>query len=280
MIDCLVTGANGFIGKKLVKALQKNKEKVIGLTSNDLDITNLNSWEKLPKAKTLYHLAGKSFVPDSWEIKSKIFETNLIGTRHALHYCKKYGAKLIFASSYIYGLPDSLPINERSSPKPNNPYSLSKWFSEKLCEFSSNYENIEVTALRIFNVYGPGQNEKFLIPSIIKQIKINKEIIVQSTLPKRDFVYIDDVINAFILSKKRLPGFNVFNIGSGESFSVKEIVTYIQNIKNNKFPLISTEESRINEIPNVIADISNAREKLGWQPKYSLFEGLKSLIND
>ena len=280
MFDSLVTGASGFIGKKLLKALEESGERVIGLTSKDLDVTDIDNWDNLPKAKYIYHLAGKSFVPDSWSIRSKIFETNLIGTRNALHYCKQNGAKLIFASSYVYGVPDSLPINEKCIAKPNNPYALSKFISEKLCQFSVTYENIEVTALRIFNVYGPGQNNNFLIPTILKQLNMKKEIIVKSIEPKRDFIYVDDVVNAFLLSQKNLPGFNVFNIGSGKSFSVKNLVSIIQNIKQTKLPLISMEESRVNEIPDVIADISEAKKKLGWEPKYSLEQGLNLTLNN
>ena len=280
MVYSLVTGASGFIGKKLLNALKDRGEKVIGLTSKDLDVTDINAWDNLPKAKYVYHLAGKSFVPDSWSIKSKILETNILGTRNALNYCKQNGAKLIFASSYIYGVPDSLPINEKCIPKPNNPYALSKYISEKLCKFSVTYENIEVTVLRIFNVYGPGQNNNFLIPTIINQLKMKQEIIVKSTAPRRDFIYVDDVVNAFLLSQKNLPGFNVFNIGSGKSFSVKNLVSIIQNIKKTKLPLTSLEELRVNEIPNVVADISEAKKKLGWEPNYSLEEGLKKVLNN
>ena len=83
MVYSLVTGASGFIGKKLLNALKDRGEKVIGLTSKDLDVTDINAWDNLPKAKYVYHLAGKSFVPDSWSIKSKILETNILGTRNA-----------------------------------------------------------------------------------------------------------------------------------------------------------------------------------------------------
>ena len=138
---------------------------------------------------------------------------------------------------------------------------MSKYISEKLCKFSVTYENIEVTVLRIFNVYGPGQNNNFLIPTIINQLKMKQEIIVKSTAPRRDFIYVDDVVNAFLLSQKNLPGFNVFNIGSGKSFSVKNLVSIIQNIKKTKLPLTSLEELRVNEIPNVVADISEAKKK-------------------
>tara|TARA_B100000242_G_scaffold294308_1_gene276241 strand:- start:6189 stop:7028 length:840 start_codon:yes stop_codon:yes gene_type:complete len=279
MIDYIVTGASGFIGKKLVRTLELKGEKVLGLCSKEFDILKISCWDELPKAKVIFHLAGKSFVPESWNYKSNIFETNINGTKNALDFCKRSKTKLIFASSYVYGIPNRLPVFETDTPKPNNPYALSKFFSEQLGEFYATYENIDFTALRIFNVFGPGQRENFLIPRIIQQVKYNDNIRVKDLKPKRDYIYIDDVANAFLLASKKMKGFKIFNIGSGTSYSVNEVIEKIQSIAGTNLPILSEENTRINEINDVIADISTTKEELSWRPKYSFIEGLKKCIN-
>ena len=277
MIDSIVTGGSGFIGRKLVKALESRGEKVMCLSSKNFDITKKYSWENLPKAKNLFHLASKSFVPDSWNYRSNIFETNVLGTKNALDYSKRVNSNLIFASSYIYGIPINIPVMETDLPKPNNPYALSKYFSEQLGSFYAQYENINVTSLRIFNVFGPGQDKRFLIPSIIEQLK-EKIIRVKDLEPKRDYIYIDDVVRAFLYASKRMQGFNIFNIGSGESYSVKEVINNIQLIAGTNIPILSEENKRNNEIPNVIADTSKTEKFLNWSPIYSFKKGLEETV--
>ena len=278
MIDVIVTGGSGFIGSRLVKSLEKQGLKILSLSSKTLDITSLSSWLNLPKAKFVYHLAGKSFVPNSWDPKNKIFETNVLGTKNALSYCKNNKSKLCFASSYIYGIPDKLPLNEEDIVKPNNPYALSKYISEELCRFSSEFENISITILRLFNVFGPKQNSNFLIPSIIKQVNHKKRIEVRDLEPKRDFIYVDDVVEAFLSCLNSTDGFNIYNIGSGKSYSVKEAISLIQNINGKKLPVYSLQNERINEIDDVLADISKAKKFLNWIPKYTFKEGIEKVV--
>lgn len=279
MIDVIVTGGTGFIGKKLVKSLKKRGLSVLPLCSKKLEITSFTSWLNLPPAKYIYHLAGKSFVPNSWDPKNNIFGVNVLGTKNALAYCKIHKAKLCLASSYVYGTPDQLPINENHETRPNNPYALSKRISEQICQFSANYENISVTILRLFNVFGPNQNSQFLIPSIIDQIHKNEKIEVQDLNPRRDFVYLDDVVDAFISCFDKTDGFNIYNIGSGKSYSVKEVISLIQNLNNNRLQVFSLNKKRPNELNDVVADISRAKKCLNWNPKYTLLDGLKEILN-
>ena len=280
MIDAIITGSEGFIGKKLVNTLHNKKLNLLPLSSKNFNILNQSDWEKLPKSVILYHLAAKSFVPESWDPKSNIFETNVLGTKYALDYCKKFNCKIIFASSYIYGIPERLPITENDNAEPNNPYALSKYFSEELAKFYCKYEGIDCTALRIFNVFGPGQSEKFLIPSIIKQVYNSSEILVNDLKPRRDYIFIDDVIEAFILAAGNMHNFNIFNIGSGKSLSVKEIIEKIQLVANKNLPIITSKNVRYNEIPDVIACIKSAKEILNWTPKYSFDNGIKEIFKN
>jgi nucleoside-diphosphate-sugar epimerase len=155
----------------------------------------------------------------------------------------------------------------------------SKILAESVCKFYSDNFDVKVNIIRPFNIYGPGQSDRFLIPEIILQtLSKAEEIKVQDLSPKRDFVYIDDLIDAIILSLNTEGNYNILNIGSGESYSVKEIIDLIQKIANTNKPVISNDNIRKNEIPDVIADISFAKEKLNWNPKFSFEDGLKKLV--
>ena len=280
MTNILITGGSGFIGKRLIAKLEALNYSCISLDSKNGDICKKNTFSNLPYVKCVFHLAGKSYVPDSWEENNHFFMTNIIGTKNVLNYCKSVGAKLIMASSYIYGKPEKLPIKENHPINPNNPYALSKSMAEQLIEFEFLYHNINSVILRIFNIYGKGQKDHFLISKIINQIKNKKDIHVFDLKPKRDFIYIDDVVDAFICSMGLGKGCYKINIGSGKSYSVEEIINLIQEILGSKIPIFSEEITRINEINDVRSDISFAKKVLNWEPKYNIKNGLKKYIKE
>ena len=275
----VVTGSAGFVGSYLVKQLEKEGAKVFGLDIiNGIDITN---WEKIKGIKDfdiLYHLAAIMFVPFSYENPRKTYYVNTIGTLNMLELCRRNNAKMIFASSYIYGKPQYLPIDEEHPISSLNPYARSKIIGEELCKGYSQDHGVNIIILRPFNIYGKGQNEDFLIPSIINQAKQGL-IQLKDPDPKRDFVHINDVIDAYIKAAQyNKSDFEVFNIGSGKSHSVREVVEIIvSNFKED----IKTElsgERRENEVMNTVADIRKAKKLLGWKPKINILEGLKQMI--
>lgn len=132
--------------------------------------------------------------------------------------------------------------------------------------------------MRIFNVYGPGLSSFFLIPTIISQLKTRK-IILQDPAPKRDYIYISDVVMAF-LKAMDLPvsGLEVFNLGYDASYRVSEVVNLIMKISGIKCDVVYSIEHRKNEIPDTIADIMKARKLLNWAPKVSLEDGLRETL--
>ena len=202
-----------------------------------------------------------------------------MGTTNALNYCKNHGAKLIFLSSYLYGNPDILPIAESAKLESTNPYALSKRIAEEICQFYYEKFGLDAIIFRPFNVYGPGQPENFLIPEIINQVRNDNKIILKDLEPKRDYVYIGDLINAIVKAiDVDIKGFSVYNIGSGVSYSVQEVIDFIQEISHSNKPVISKNERRRNEIMNTIADIQKAKTELGWDIKFSLYDGLAKLI--
>ena len=280
MTKMLVTGATGFIGTHLVAKLREHQHEVFTANSKSGDIADNSTWLAFPDTEIVIHLAGKTFVPDSWTCPGDFLRTNLQGTICALNYCRERKGRLIFMSSYLYGVPEKLPISECDSLHANNPYALSKKLAEEACRFYSDYYEVNVTVLRPFNIYGPGQNTKFLIPSIIEQIAGGVALKVKDLEPKRDYVYIDDLVEAFLNVIERPRRFDIFNIASGTSHSVGEVIHLIQNIAGKNLPVLSDGERRKEEVMDTRADITHAREILGWHPRWSLSAGCARILQE
>ena len=273
MTKILVTGANGFIGKFLCKKLKSLQMETMEFSG---DICDTQSFESLQNKDIshCFHLAAKTFVPDSWLNPEAFIKTNVSGTQNILNFCKNENISLTYISAYIYGVPTEIPISENTRARPNNPYALSKYLAERLCYFYASKYNISTTIIRPFNLYGPGQNEKFLIPSIIKQVINSKEISVSDLLPKRDYVFIEDVVDALAATLVKKKNYAVYNIASGVSYSVKEVIDIIQQIAKTDKKIVSKNAERFNEIPNTIANIKHSKDELGWYPQYSFTEGI------
>ena len=276
----LVTGANGFIGKSLVASLIERKIPCIAFVEVhqvwDASLFDTYIDEGITH---VVHLAAKSFVPESWNSPEQYIQTNLTSTVSVLEFCRRTNAKLIYFSSYMYGIPEYLPIDELHPVSVLNPYALSKHLSEETCIFFAKNFNIPTFVLRVFNVYGPGQKNSFLIPHIINQVLNMKEISVKDLKPKRDFIYIDDLIDVVIHLLGLDIGCEIFNIGSGDSFSVEEIVQFAQNIAGTSKSVVSSMEIRSNEVMDVRADISKIQKICGWRIRTSIQQGLKNCFN-
>jgi GDP-4-dehydro-6-deoxy-D-mannose reductase len=180
----------------------------------------------------------------------------------------------------LYGAPAKLPVDEAMPIRPNNPYAHSKFLAEQTCRFYSEYYDIPITVLRPFNVYGPGQDSRFLIPQLAHQIQHERQITVQDLEPRRDYVYVDDVAEAIALTIQRNSGFRVLNIGSGQSTSVHSLIELMQNIAGTKKEIACKQNKRRNEISDVFADASAARRELGWMATTSLEDGLRAVLRD
>jgi nucleoside-diphosphate-sugar epimerase len=275
--DVLVTGATGFLGAHLVARLRDSGSAVVAMSSAEGDVADPRTWRNAVPSAAVVHLAGRSFVPDSWQDPAAFIRTNVVGTVHALEHCRKHSAPLVFLSSYLYGHPRTLPIPESAPTTATNPYALSKLLAEQACRFYAEQFGLSVTVLRVFNVYGPGQPDSFLIPSIVAQIAARGEIVVQDLTPKRDYVYVQDVVNAIERALATGNGYRVLNIGSGMSCSVAELIELTQRIWASSLPVRSRELRRPQEIMDTVADITAARELLGWTPTYTLEQGLRQL---
>lgn len=278
--NILVTGASGFVGKELCLRLDQLGYSVIPMSSKDGDISDIETFSsfKDQKIKHIFHLAGNTFVPKSWDAPHYFIKTNVLGTSSVLDFCAKNGCSLTYVSAYIYGNKVINPISENAISEPNNPYALSKKMAEDLCEFYSKHMNVNVTVVRPFNVYGPGQREDFLLPFIIKQINESKEVKVKDLEPKRDYIHVRDLAECLIKAMDHKT-FEVFNAGFGKSYSVKEIIEIALKIKNKTMPILSEQTARVNEISDTVADISKAKRLLKWIPQIDIETGIKTLFS-
>lgn len=273
MRSMLVTGASGFVGRHLVAALRNAGHRAVEHSSREGNIANC----QFPSGQVdhVFHLAAKMFVPASWRAPADFYEVNVMGTVNVLEYCRKHSLALTFASSYVYGQPEYLPISEGHPLRAVNPYGHTKLLAEDVCGFYHTNFQVPVTVIRPFNIYGPGQTDQFLIPSLIQQaLSPSPCITVSDTSPRRDHIYISDLIDLFLTSEaKPKPG--IYNAGSGRSHSIAEIVNLINKMLPIAKPLKSRGETRPNEIPDVIADISKASAAFGWTPRVHICEGIR-----
>jgi nucleoside-diphosphate-sugar epimerase len=224
--------------------------------------------------------AAKTFVPESWKNPSEYYRINVLGTQNVLDFCRKTGVALTYVSSYVYGAPQYLPIDENHPLNAYNPYSHTKILAEEICGYYSDQFGVQMTILRPFNAYGPGQAEPFLIPELIRKIfdQENPVIEVSDTRPRRDYVFIDDLVDALMLSIDGPKG--IYNVGSGYSVSVSELIDLLSNITGIIKETVSAKTERPMEIFDLYADVSKIADALKWKPKTALRQGLTACIID
>jgi nucleoside-diphosphate-sugar epimerase len=178
----------------------------------------------------------------------------------------------------VYGNPKYMPINEEHPINPMNPYSRSKILGEEICRAYYEDYGLRCVIIRAFNVYGEGQSDSFLIPSILKQIH-NKEIELQDPKPRRDFLYVRDLVEAYVKAAEYSDSdFEIFNVGSGLSYSVDEIVRKILILSGGKARVRYRHQRREKEVMKTVANIEKAKKMLGWVPMTPLEQGLKTYI--
>jgi nucleoside-diphosphate-sugar epimerase len=275
--EILVTGASGFLGRHLMAALAALGVGARGLSSADGDIANC----ALPMkgVRQVFHLAGKSYVPDSWQNPQAFYETNVMGTVNVLGHCRRHQAACVLISSYVYGQPQRLPISEDHPLAAANPYAHTKIIAEQTAQFYEQRFAVPLVIVRPFNIYGPGQQPPFLIPSIVRQVldPAVEAVRLQDLRPKRDYLYVDDAI-AFLLLLLHPGTRGVFNLGSGHSSSVAEVAQLVQDAAGIQKPILSAEQQRPGEVMDVYADTMRAAAELGWRSRTSLANGIAAVV--
>ena len=279
----LITGHSGFIGSYLQKKLEKTEHELILVDiANGTDICDWEHVKQYEGMDVIVHLANLSFVPASYEQPKRFYETNYLSTLNMLELCRLSNAKMVFFSSYIYGHPQYQPIDENHPTQAFNPYAQTKVICESLCEGYNRDFKVPITIFRPFNIYGTGQNPDFLIPSIIQQAKTGK-IVIKDDRPKRDYIHVEDIVDAIITAietENADKSIQKYNLGSGLSYSVKEIVDMVRGLFDTEIEYICTHEIRPNDVMDTIADISKIQNKLHWKPSISILEGLTKMVSE
>jgi len=282
-MNITITGSEGFLGKLICKKLEILGHKLIKIDfAYGLDVTNPEVFSNSIDSELFIHLAAKSYVPDSMNNPADFYYTNIVGTLNVLEAARKNNARVIFFSSYIYGNPEFLPVTENHPHSPHNPYAQSKLIGEDLCRAYFRDFGVPIIIFRPFNIYGLGQGDNFLIPTILKQI-YSGQVRLMDPNPKRDYIHCDDIVEAVaIAAEMKDPKFEIFNLGSGVSISVEDIVQVIRKYCKTDFNVYYENSVRKTEVADCYADITKAYQILNWTPLKSFENGIRELlrIND
>jgi UDP-glucose 4-epimerase len=316
MKKILVTGAGGFIGSNLVRALfqDKNYELVLtnksypkydfselsdsdeSLTFHDLDIMNRHSvfdFFKNKEIDTCVHLAAEVNVEDSIRNPNKTMDVNVKGTINILDACyHNHVENFLFASSAaVYGHPMKLPITEEHQLNPISPYGISKLHAENHVSSYMNSKKIRnAISLRIFNAYGEGQiGNVSVITRFAKKLSEGLAPVIYGTgNQKRDFVSINDVVNAMLLSIKALQDGGdrlvsttplIFNIGTGVATTIKDLCEQMIKISGLDLRPSYVEGNGEADINASCADITKAKKYLNFTPSTNLSLDLERIIS-
>jgi len=296
----LVTGGAGFIGSSLVRILLKNNYEVVVL-----DNFNIGSIDYLPKSDRLtvvpgdvrdyeilktimkntpivVHLAAQAFIPLGYQLPFYVADININGSlmvfKAALETKVK---KLIHVSSgEVYGNTEYLPIDEKHPMKPVSTYAAAKAAADMLAQTLYSEQGLPVITLRPFSVYGPRATLPYIWPELIRQFLKSSRVKVGFLETRRDFIYVDDFSNAILRAIESDVMGEVINIGSGRSWSMRELVDLIREItgKYDKEIMLDKDRIRPVEVMNVMANTRKAEKLLGWRAEIEFREGLKRTV--
>jgi len=296
----VVTGGAGFIGsyitKKLVersdtitvidnmntgkeKNLESIRDKINFIKGDILDMELLEGVTK--DIDGVFHQAALASVQDSFDEPDKYHNVNVNGTENILKLSKKYGFKVVYASSSsVYGNPIKIPIEESDEKNPINPYAETKLKKEELAIKYSKM-GVSVIGLRYFNVFGKGQSKEYA-----GVLKLFLERIRDKLPPKingdgtqfRDFVYVEDVVNANIMSMNSDVNHAFFNVGTNTSITILDLAkTIIKSSGLNLEPIFGPALE--GDVQKTKANIDLIKEKIGWKPTIVLEEWINEIIS-
>jgi len=290
----LVTGGKGYLGSRLIERLKQEGADVYSLalepSTNEweyqIDICNIDQVKEVVnkiQPDLVYHLAASLDRRRTFEHYEQIMAVNVTGTLNLLEALQQteYTNFIFTSSSEVYGN-NASPFSEDLPLAPTSPYSLSKVYGEHLIKTFSDIYSKNYTILRIFNFYGENMPESFFIPQIISALSRNEDFEMTEGKQKRDFLYIDDVIQALILAaRKKESHKNTFNVCSGEGVSLRELANRIEQIIPSKGEVLyGAIPYRDNEVWEMIGDNTKIKIMLGFSVKFPLEEGIKLCIEN
>ena len=305
----LITGGAGFIGSNLIRHLLGAEKEIFitciddfdpfyskeikdlniaGFVNNpafrllDHDVSHIDAKRLAEEIRepvdVIIHLAAKAGVRPSILNPVSYQQANVVGLQNILDFSKEKNCKqFVFASSSsVYGINDHFPWKEDEQLLPISPYAMTKLAGEMLGHVYSKLYDIRFIALRFFTVYGPGQRPDLAIHKFTKLILNDKPIAMYGDgTTSRDYTYISDTINGITGAiKYSKTNFEIINLGNNYTISLKELIRSIENVIG-KTAIIEQLPEQPGDVPKTFADISKARNLLGYEPITKLDEGLK-----
>jgi UDP-glucose 4-epimerase len=300
-MNFLITGAAGFLGATLANRLAWEGQQVRGL--DDLSTGDPNAlhpevlftrgdvndrpklWTLLQDVDCVYHLAARVSVPESVLYPREYNAVNVGGTVSLMEAMRDVGVRrvVLISSGAVYGDQQAQPLKESAHPNPRSPYAVSKLAAEYYVRTIGQLWGLETVSLRVFNAYGPGQHlppsHPPVIPYMLRQSVRGGTIIIHgSGNQTRDYVYVDDVVNAMVAASTA-PNINnqVINVGSGVETSVRELVNIVQQAAGNQAEVVYNPRTDPG-VSRMCADLKLAADRLNYQPRITIPEGLRLTI--
>lgn len=295
--NLLVTGASGFVGAYVRDAAEQGQFgnlRFVGMPKGlDLrDSPSVHSLIEETQPAAVVHLAAQSHVPRSFEDPAETLAVNVVGTSNLLDALRTQGftGRLLYVSSGdIYGVvPESdLPVDESRMPEPRNPYAVSKWAAEQLCLMWHRARGLDVCIARPFNHVGPGQDTRFVLPALARQIvdiaegRADPRIEVGDIDVTRDFSDVRDVVAAYAAIMAKGQAGAIYVIGSGQERRVRDLLGAMCDIENI-VPEIHQDAARLRpaEQRRMVASSAKLAMQTGWTPKIPIEQTLHDILDN
>ena len=290
----LVTGGAGFIGGHVAEKLAADNDVTIfdrspegatpGTTVVEGDVRDeVAVDEAMAGVDVVFHEAALVSVEASVDRPTESHEINATGTLNVLEAARRYDARVVFASSAaVYGHPEETPIPETHPLEPTSPYGLDKLASDHYVRLYHNLYGLETVALRYFNAYGPGQtggDYAGVIEVFLEQAERGEPITVNGDGGQtRDFVHVEDIVQANLLAAETDAVGEAYNVGTGETVTIRRLAELIRDAVDSDSEIVHTDP-RDGDIEHSCADIGRARDQLGFEPTVELADGLAELVD-
>lgn len=286
----LVTGATGLIGRALIPELLAAGHEVVGLARRPrpeanlpvelilADITDPSLGRRLPRVEAVVHLAGLADAGASWQDPAAYLAVNAWGTLNLLFFVREAGARFVFASSQRVYRPGRR-LAETAPIEPRDPYGYSKWVGEVWCQMFSRLYGVPVAVVRFFSVYGPGQawsSGQSGVLTIFLERALRGEPLEVRAPSRRDFTYVVDAVAGLRLALERpeAPG-RVYNIATGRGTTLLAAARLVKWLTGSASPVVA----RLSEPEeSFVADIGRAQHELGYEPRYTLRDGICAYV--
>lgn len=311
----LVTGCAGFIASNVCRQLLADGHRVVGIDNlNDAYDPRLKAWRlaqlhALPGFSFVHvdisdndallsalaevglgrdvnfaaviNLAARAGVRASMENPWIYYESNVIGTLNLLELCRTWGVRkfVVASSSSVYGDSSQIPYREdQSVARPVSPYAASKQATETLCYSYHHLHKIDVSALRYFTVYGPAGRPDMSVFRFVRGIAEQTPITLWGDgTQRRDFTFVNDIARGTVLALKEV-GYEIFNLGSDQPFAINDMLAILSQ-QLGKDPIIVRRPAHPADVAQTWADITKAKQLLGWQPATGFAEGLQACVD-